>query len=130
MIAVLDVSAAFGLVRGVEKAKSIEDALETFSEIIAPGLFVYEALNAAWKYAKFTKLERADAFKIFDDACEFIDVFVDDFDLAAEAFELSLTHEHSSYDCFYLALALESDASLLTLDKKLLKVAESLGVGY
>ncbi len=130
MIGVLDVSAAFGIVRGVEDAKVVEDALKTFSEIISPGLFVYEAINAAWKYAKFTELEHEHAFEIFNDACDFVDEFVDDLNLTSKAFELALASNHSTYDCFYLALALEFDASLLTLDKKLLKLAKSVGVGY
>jgi len=42
-------------------------------------------------------------------------------DLAGQAFKLALVHQHSIYDCLYVALALEAQCELVTADEKLFR---------
>lgn len=48
--------------------------------------------------------------------------------LSATALSLALRLRHPVYDCMYLALALQTRASLVTADRRLREIAETAGV--
>jgi predicted nucleic acid-binding protein len=46
--------------------------------------------------------------------------------LSVRAFELATALDQPAYDCLYLALAIELEASLATADRRLARVARSV----
>lgn len=95
-------------------------------ELLAPDLIVPEFANVMWKRVRRRECSRAAAAQIlalWDVDCPQL---VASSDLAAQAFELAITLGQSVYDCLYLALAIELQASLATADRQLARLARSL----
>jgi len=128
MIAVIDASAAAEII--LERQSSIElvDLLNDAEWVIAPSVYIAEMSNVFWKYQSFTNLSQADCETHLDNAIDLPDDLVNDKELYREAFKLGCTLDHSIYDMLYLVLARRHNATLLTMDKKLLKDAEQSGV--
>ncbi len=96
-------------------------------ELLAPDLIVPELVNVLWKKVRRRECSRAAAAEIlalWDADCPQL---VASSDLATHAFELATTLGHSVYDCLYLSLAIQLDASLATADRPLARAARSLG---
>jgi len=128
MIAVLDASAAVGIVFARDDAAAARDAVQQADGILAPGLFISEVTNTIWKYVQFQGLEQNEAERALDYCLGLPDDFADDRDLHREAFSLSCGSSRSAYDMFYIALARRNDAMILTLDQKVKQLAESLSI--
>jgi predicted nucleic acid-binding protein len=94
-------------------------------ELLAPDLIVPEFVNLLWKRVRRRECSRAAAAEIL--ALWDVDRpwLVASSDLAAQALELANELEHPVYDCQYLALAIELDASLATADRQLARSARS-----
>ena len=119
----LVVDASVALKWFVEEQGS-EDAAEllmTGALLIAPDLIVAEVCNAAWK-AVVSGTMTADQQ---DHAASMLPAIFDELaalvPLAPRAVEISRTLGHSAYDCFYLALAEQRGAMLVTADRQLLR---------
>ena len=94
-------------------------------ELLAPDLIVPEFINVLWKRVRRHECSRAAAAEIlalWDVDCPQL---VASSDLAAQAFGLANEIDQSVYDCLYLALAMELDASLATADHQLARAARS-----
>ncbi len=94
-------------------------------ELFAPDLIVPEFVNVLWKRVRRRECSRAAAAEILELWGVDCPRLVASSDLAAEAFELANELDQSVYDCLYLALAIELDASLATADRQLARSARS-----
>lgn len=95
-------------------------------------LVVKEASNAIWKAYKVKGLiEKEVAIKLYNILKSMININVilePEMAFMDKAFEIALERGLTVYDSLYVALALERDLPLLTLDEKQGKVAKELGV--
>ena len=128
MIVVIDASAAIEIALGNEYAMAFSKILADSDLVMAPDTFSAEITNVFWKYAQFATLPVPKCEAGIDDCNDLVDDFVSTKSLCREAFLESIRKKHSSYDIFYLAVARRNNALLLTRDKKLLKLAEEMGV--
>ncbi|HEY1935142.1 MAG TPA: type II toxin-antitoxin system VapC family toxin [Acetobacteraceae bacterium] len=131
MTLVIDASVA--LKWFLQEAGSDEAAalLDREDLLIAPDLIVAEVCNAGWKAVRAgtalaQQLEVAAAR-----LPAVLDELVPLRALAADAAAASLALDHPAYDCFYLALAAQRDARLVTADRRLLRpVADTRWARY
>ena len=130
MIVVLDASAAiFQAVYPLDsQSVSQNDIIEKADKIVSPDLFISEISNALWKYCNYKKIELNDAIQYGQYIISLVDQFIDTGNLWQQAVGIACKSSHSAYDCFYLALALNNDAILLTRDKKLQQLAIDINI--
>ncbi|GAB4407424.1 MAG: hypothetical protein OHK0039_09880 [Bacteroidia bacterium] len=126
----MDVSAAFALATGNPRDAGFVQALMQAEAVLVPDLFVSEACNTAWKYYHIEGASLADIQVLAQRAIGLPDQIVSVADLWADALVLAHQLDHPVYDCLYLVLARQRDAHLLSLDKRLLRLAEGLGIKY
>jgi predicted nucleic acid-binding protein len=95
-------------------------------ELIAPDWIVAELANVLWKKVQRRECGADQARTILDlfdaDAPELVEAAL----LVPRALELALRLEESVYDCLYLAAAIESEASLVTADRRLARAARGI----
>ena len=95
-------------------------------ELLAPDLIVPEFVNVLWKRVRRRECSREAAEEILAlwdvDRPELVASSV----LSVRAFELAIALQHPVYDCLYLALALEFEASLATADPQLARLARTV----
>src|SRR5512139_3570215 len=84
-----------------------------------------EVGSALWKRNERCGTGRHSAVRAFDALGRLDFELVEGAALAEAAFGLALLHHHPIYDCAYVALALEEDASLVTADARMRRIAES-----
>ncbi|MCK5680529.1 type II toxin-antitoxin system VapC family toxin [bacterium] len=123
MIAVLDTSAAIEIVLQRNFAKKLAKYVTDADWVITPNLFISEITNTIWKYQRFANLPYSACEKALEQALALPDDFIDELDLYREAFKLSCSLNHPVYDILYLLIARRNNGLLLTLDKKLSKIA-------
>ena len=128
MIAVIDASVAAEIILERPSSAELVNLLNDAEWVIAPTIFIAEMSNVFWKYQSFTDLSQADSETHLDNAIDLPDDLINDKELYREAFKLGCTLDHSIYDMLYLVLARRHNATLLTMDKKLLKSAEKSSV--
>ncbi len=128
MIAVLDASVAIEIVLQRQKAEKFLRSVAEADWVITPNLFIAEVTNVFWKYQKFTDLPFLICEKGIEQAISLPDNFIAEQDLYREAFKLACNLNHSVYDMLYLVVARRNNATLLTLDKKLLQTAGKCSV--
>ena len=128
MIIVLDSSAAIEFSLQRPKAKKIETYLANTEYIIAPDLMVSEITNVFWKYHNFEDFPLKKCMSLLEITMNLIDRFYSTKELYQEAFAFSCQVSHSVYDIMYLILARRHNAHLLTLDKKLQKLATAQSI--
>lgn len=130
-MAVLDASAAVSLVRdglsnkaGGDIARIVED-----EEFVAPSLLCVEVAQVAWKYQRAEMISVEGAQELMRIAIGYVDEFVEDADLLAEAYREAVRLNHSVYDMLYFVLARRKATVLVTCDRKLAQLCEENGVG-
>ncbi|MGM0600652.1 MAG: type II toxin-antitoxin system VapC family toxin [Candidatus Rifleibacteriota bacterium] len=124
----IDVSAAVEVVMGGKRQKEVVKILNDSDWVIAPSLFIYEAANVMWKYHKYQNYSKEDIMKKIDYLYKMVDQFIDARDLFEEALPLSCKISHPTYDSMYLITSRRKNATLVTLDKKLIKMAKSIDI--
>ena len=125
---VLDASAAVAIVRDTEEGKAILGLASEGEAIIAPYLFISEVANSLWKYVRAGEMEASHAATKAQEAYEYVDEYVQDFELMPEALLEASNSGHSAYDVFYLVLARRRKATLFTRDQKLMQMCDAAGV--
>jgi predicted nucleic acid-binding protein len=95
-------------------------------EILAPDLLVPEFVNVLWKRVRRRECSRHAAAEILALFAVDCPALLASSALAARAFELAIALGHPAYDCFYLALAVEHEASLATADRALARAAAAV----
>jgi predicted nucleic acid-binding protein len=128
MNAVIDASAAVGIVLAQPGTELFSPLLEQAALVIAPDLFVAEVGNTLWKYRKASLLPMARCEQALEQAMGLPDRIEPSSTLHLEAFALACRHHHPVYDTLYLVLARRNNATLLTLDRRLAKLAGKLEI--
>ena len=96
--------------------------------VIAPTLSVTEATNVFWKYQKFSDFPYGKCEKSIDPIVSLTDEYVNELQLYRESFKLGCMLDHSVCEMIYLVLARRNNATLLTMDQRLVASAEKAGV--
>lgn len=128
MIAVLDASAAVGVVLCQPRAERLMELLEAASLVLAPDLFVSEVCNVFWKYRTADLLDQQQADRALSRSLALTDRLEPAFACYQEAFALAVRHQHPFYDALYLVVARRNNALLLTLDQRLAALATTLDI--
>lgn len=128
MTIVLDVSAALNAARGAAEADAILWSVEEAERVIAPELFFSEVVNAIWKYSQAGLLTVPESEALLARCIRFVTEFVPHAGVAEQALHLAIAFKVPAYDMFYLALAKQRDARLLTADAKLARLAGRLDI--
>ncbi|HET6468906.1 MAG TPA: type II toxin-antitoxin system VapC family toxin [Geminicoccaceae bacterium] len=97
-------------------------------ELSAPVLVLAEVLNAAWKKQRLGQIDDVTARGICRRVAPPLVRLAALEDLAPRAWRLARELDHPVYDCFYLALAEQDDATMVTADRRLL--ARLAGTGW
>ena len=117
---VLDASVVVKWFIDEQGSEAARDVLVSGRRLLAPELLIAEVGNAAWRRARLGEipLEQAvsTAEQVGHSPIEFWPLAA----LARPALEMAATLDHPIYDRFYLALAEQLDATLVTADDRLL----------
>jgi len=130
MIITLDCSAAIEFVTGRPQAKMIKNQLEKADFIITPSLFIYELSNVMWKYHSLNKTPKKILLPKISQGISLIDQFIPAEDIFEEAISLSWKINHPAYDSMYLVTAKRKNATLISIDEKLIHLAKKLDIGF
>lgn len=91
--------------------------------MVAPSFWIIEAANALWRHVRVGQLVQKDAARLLRrlevSPLKSIDVAPD----VQTAFTISADLKHPVYDCFYLALAIHLDTSVITADGRFQRAA-------
>lgn len=94
-------------------------------DLIAPDLLLVEAANALWKKTSRGEISPAEADAAFDLLRQSgIDLRPTP-PVVTPALQLARRLAHPVYDCVYLALAAQERATVVTADRRLLRLASS-----
>jgi predicted nucleic acid-binding protein len=88
---------------------------------VAPELLVAEVGGVLCKRVRQGTINPSQAEFQFDRFKRIRPVLKPLLDIIGQAFELALVHQHSIYDCLYVALALEAQCELVTADERLFR---------
>lgn len=125
---VLDCSAAVDMARGTPEGRALMSLMLPEEEVIAPHLLQCEAANALWKYVHAGHMSKEEASDYLANALALVTEFRDMRALLPEVFAESIRLDHPVYDLFYFVFARRNDATMYTLDKKLIALCEEHGV--
>ena len=128
MILVVDASVAIKWFVGEEGWQAARDLLVTGRQLIAPDLIIPETCNIAWKKQRRGEIDANAAGAIAIEVAKAFAELSPSAELAEHAWKLAVSHDHSAYDCFYVALAGRRGAHLVTADARLLALAKKAGV--
>jgi len=100
--------------------------LASDSNIMAPDVMFAEFANVLWKKLRRGEITLSQA----KDACDSVPAYFDDVlataPLMSEALQLPQQVDHPVYDCLYIACARQQDATLVTVDQRLLRKLATL----
>ncbi len=123
---VLDASVAvkWFLPEGVETLKTQALALlgryvKHGIQIIVPDLFWVESASVLWKAIRRGNFPKASADAALATLTRYDFPTFPTVDLLTKAFEIATTYERTVYDSLYVALAVQSNAQLITADERL-----------
>ncbi|MDO4401265.1 MAG: type II toxin-antitoxin system VapC family toxin [Coriobacteriia bacterium] len=125
---VLDCSAAFAIAQDTHEGRALAALVCKGERVIAPTLLQAEAANVAFRLVHQLGRPQAIVMEELRDALSLVDEFVNESDMVVEAASEAARLGHSAYDLFYLVLARRRGATLLTLDRKLMKLCAANGV--
>jgi predicted nucleic acid-binding protein len=123
---VVDASVAFGwfaAVPGSEQAARLLDA-EPATQLLAPDLVLVELLNTGWKSLRMGAITSEQFQVLSHRAAEPFHRLVPAAALLARAGHWCRELDHPAYDCLYVALAEQEQATLITADQRLLRKLE------
>jgi predicted nucleic acid-binding protein len=88
-------------------------------DLFVPDLFWPELANVLWKGVWKGKTDLVRAETAYSKVAQLEMPTIPSRDLAPKALQLAIQHQRTVYDCIYIALALVSDADLITADERL-----------
>jgi predicted nucleic acid-binding protein len=91
------------------------------TEIFIPDLFYIECANVFWKYVRARMYTAAEVRVDLATLKSFPLHVVSTADLMEDAVSIAVTHGISAYDASYVALSQQVNATLLTLDQRLVR---------
>lgn len=86
--------------------------------MLAPDLIIAEVGNALWMHAKDKDISPDQAMASMVDLPRLVGEIVSSIGLSNSALRLAMALNHSVYDCFYAALALDRQATFITADRR------------
>lgn len=127
---VVDASAAVGLVLALPGTGIFTPLLEQAALVTAPDLYIAEVGNALWKYRKADLLPMERCELLLEHAISLPDRIETSSALYQEAFALACRHLHPVYDAIYLVLTRRTNATILTMDRRLAMLAGQLEIKF
>lgn len=128
-VVVLDASAAVRMVTRMDPVPGVSLAVSQADLVTAPWLFGSEVASALWKYVSHDQLSLFEAMSMMSSALSQVDqVVATDLALLSESLSESCQLNHPVYDMVYAVLARRLGARLATCDRRLARVATSIGV--
>ena len=128
MTIILDSSAAVEISLNRKQASFFSDILLKADWVIVPDLFVSEVSNVFWKYNQFENLPLEICESTLDSTISLIDDFIDSKSLYKEAFSFACLTQHSVYDMMYLVVTRRENGILLSVDQKLIRLANKYSI--
>ena len=125
---VVDASVAFLWFANEPDRSGAIRLLETESVLMAPDLMAVEVANAWWKKLRRHQMEMADIEQAVTNLLALGIDWTPSEQLLLSAARLAGELEHPVYDCLYLALAVSHGASLATVDERLRRGAQRVGI--
>jgi predicted nucleic acid-binding protein len=125
---VLDASAALAAVLGQPSAAAVLDVLADAAVVIAPELFSAEVTSGLWKYVAAGQLTVDTAAERLAEALKLVDQYHPMSGLAQEVLREASARRHSVYDVCYVVLARREGAAVVTIDGRLRKLIETIGL--
>jgi predicted nucleic acid-binding protein len=89
--------------------------------LAAPDLIIAEVCNGAWKAVRRNLMTAVQADAMAHQLPRVFEALHPAEGLAAAAMHMARDLDHPVYDCFYLALAEQRDASMVTADRRLIE---------
>ena len=127
-IIVLDASAALEIALNKKDSHRFRESLLQAGLVLAPDTFPSEITNTFWKYGLYSHLPSEQCQRGIDYCLDLVDDYIDTRDLCSEVFAESVKAKHPAYDLFYLIVARRHNASILTKDKKMIRLATELQI--
>jgi predicted nucleic acid-binding protein len=127
LIRVIDASVAAKWFFAESGDRAARALAESGDVLIAPHHLVPEVCNVAWQKAVSKQITAGQAQEIGLRLPTLFNRLIPGADLACRATELAVKLRHPVYDCFYLALAETVDCTLVTADRKFLKLISRAG---
>ena len=122
MTVVVDASVAVRWLLDVPGSDSAYRLIQEEDRVVAPDFVMAEIASALWKAVRFAGLAPATAAEAIAQAETGFHELVPARSLAGRALAIALDLRHPVYDCFYLALAEQHNAPLVTADDRLQRV--------
>ena len=123
---IIDANVAAALLLDLAYSRSAREAVSDVQRIIAPDLLVHEFTNALWRLVASGKMTKDFAHQALSGLDTLVSEFIAGQHIAHDALRIAIELAHPGYDCFYLALASDRDATLLTADRRFAaRVAET-----
>ena len=126
---VIDANIAVKLITIEPGREEVFDRIENEAILIAPDWMLVEVGHVLWRKVKLGLMNREAAELCLEKLPAFFESLVGAAPLAGAAQRLAFELDHWIYDCFYLALAIERGAPLLTADRKFWNAAKRAGYG-
>jgi predicted nucleic acid-binding protein len=118
---VVDASVAICWFTREEASQQANSLIRANEELIAPSLICAEVANTAWKKFRRKEMTEEQAAAAAVETRRFIRELAPAELLTREALNIAFEIDHSVYDCIYLALAVQREATFVTLDEDLLR---------
>ncbi len=128
MIVVLDASAAIKIVYQQTSTKKISHIISSADWVIAPDIYISEVSNVFWKYHQYEDLPLDVSEILLNKTIRLIDDLIEAGDLYQEAFSFSCQTKHPVYDSLYLICARRHNATLVSADNKVNKLAQKYSI--
>jgi predicted nucleic acid-binding protein len=98
-------------------------------QLVAPAIWLAEAANALWRHVRLGEASAVEAFARMArlERAPVLSIPIQRY--VAAALELATRSDHPVYDCFYLALAIELGAPVVTDDRRFAAAAARIGFG-
>lgn len=125
---VIDANAAACYTLKSHHSKKIRENIISADYIFSPDLFISEISNVYWQHYNFQKMPIQICEESLEDSISLVNEFLNSFDMYKEAFSLAKITSHPVYDCLYLVSSRRLDIPLLTLDKKLINLANQQSI--
>jgi predicted nucleic acid-binding protein len=97
-------------------------------DLAAPALIQIELVSSLLKYLRVKVLTVEEVKSASSELRRVISHFTEDQRLIEAATDISVAHGHKIYDCLYLALALQTNHSLATADRRMASIATQLDI--
>ncbi|HEY9849668.1 MAG TPA: type II toxin-antitoxin system VapC family toxin [Leptolyngbyaceae cyanobacterium] len=97
-------------------------------ELYIPEFSLLECANVLWKEVRFRGLSQTNAEEIISELLRLPFQIVSVKHLLPRALQIGITHQLAVYDSLYIALALDLNFPLITVDNKQLNAAIACGV--